>query len=291
MSEHPLLSDEEEGVDPEDIRLTRPSHNELLKKLKWTKGPACIQIDDKQHCFDPFLLSSLMILSEEDFKELDALRAFIEVEMEDKMTTHDPSILHVGGYPFTYTLLYSTSTIDELKFKHILRVDFPLWGGYIGYNPKVSMTKIERIYKDNRTFFERTLIENGFKWQVFWGLLENEIQNPNIIYFAKDNKFLYAEDVCQGQRDKHSIFFDYIDIFTCPPNKRNPNEVIEFMGDLSKEKPRVVKVKLGDIKILFEDIIDEETILESFEISALDLKLNIRPMVEIIFHNRCKEVT
>jgi len=32
MDESLIIFDEEEGVDPEDIRLARPSHNELLKK-------------------------------------------------------------------------------------------------------------------------------------------------------------------------------------------------------------------------------------------------------------------
>lgn len=292
MDESQIIFDEEEGVDPEDIRLARPSHNELFKKLNWIKGPACVQIEDKQYCLDPFWLSELSILSEDGLKELDALRTFIEEDMEDKMTSHIPSIRHVGGFPFSYTLFYSTSTIDDLKSKHFLRVDFPLLGGYISYKSDVSKNEIERVYKDNRKFFERSLYDRGFKWQVFWGYLKGTIQNPNIIYFAKDNKFLYAEDVYQGKRDSHSIFFDYIDIFTCPPNKRNPSETIEFMRNLSDKKPYIVKVKLGDIKILFEDVsTEEERVLDSFEISALDIRLNIRQPGLFKFHNRCKEVT
>jgi hypothetical protein len=291
MAGSQIISEEKKGVDPEDIRLPRPSHNELLKKLKWIKGPACIQIDDEQHCFDPFWLSSLSMLSEADFKELDALRSFIEVDIEDKMTSHIPSILHVGGFPFPYTLIYSTSTIGELKSKHLLRVDFPLFGGYISYKSELLKHQLESEYNDNREFFEKLLHDGGFKWQVFWGLLEHEIQNPNIIYFEKDNKFLYADDILPGERGAHSIFFDYIDIFTCPPNKRDSDKIIEFRGDQPKDKPRVVKVKLGDIKILFDDITDEGIVVDSFEISALDFKLNIRPIVEVIFHNRCKEVT
>jgi hypothetical protein len=291
MDESQILFDEEEGVDPENIRLARPSHNELFKKLNWIKGPACVQIEDEQYCFDPFWLSGLSILSEDGLKELDALRAFIEVDMEDKITSHIPSIRHVGGSPFSYTLFYSTSTIDDLKSKHLLRVDFPLLGGYISYKSDISENEIERVYRDNRKFFEKSLYDGGFKWQVFWGYLKDTIQNPNIIYFAKDNKFLYAEDVYQGKRDTHSIFFDYLDIFTSHSNKRNPNKTINFIGNVSKRKTYTVEVKLGDIKILFEDISKEARILDSFEKSALDLRLIIRQPGLFKFHNRCKEVT
>jgi hypothetical protein len=291
MDESQIIFDEEEGVDSEDIRLARPSHNELLKKLNWIKGPTCVQIEDEQYCFDPFWLSSLYILSEDDLKELDALRTFIEVDMEDKMASHIPSIRHVGRFPFSYTLFYSTSTIGDLKFKHFLRVDFPLWGGYISYKSGVSKNEIERVYKDNRKFFEKSLYDRGFKWQVFWGYLKDTIQYPNIIYFAENNKFLYAEDVYQGKRDTRSIFFDYIDIFTSPSNKRNPNETINFIGNVSKRKTYTVEVKLGDIKILFEDISKEARILDSFEISAIDLRLIIRQPSLFKFHNRCKEAT
>jgi len=322
MDESQIIFDEEEGVDPENIRLARPSHNELLKKLNWIKGPACVQIEDEQYCFDPFWFSGPSILLEEDLKELDALWTFIEVDMEHKITSHIPSIRHVGGFPFSYTLFYSTSTIDDLKSKHFLRVDFPLLGGYISYKSDASKNEIGRVYKDNRKFFEKSLSDRGFKWQVFWGYLKNTIQYPNIIYFAKDNKFLYAEDVYQGKSDTHSIFFDYLDIFTSPLNKRNPNETINFIGNVSKRKtyedfektPKtsgdatkvykeesvtrskskssyIVEVKQGDIKILFEDISKEARILDSFEISALDLKLIIRQPGLFKFHNRCKEVT
>lgn len=291
MDESQIIFDEEEGVDPEDIRLARPSHNELLKKLNWIKGPACAQIEDEQYCFDPFWLSELSILSEDGLKELDALRAFIEVDMEDKMTSHIPSIQHIGGFPFLYTLFYSTSTIDDLKSKRFLCVDFPLWGGYISYKSDISENEIGSVYKNNRKVFETYLYNRGFKWQVFWGYLKDTIQNSNVIYFAKDNKFLYAEDVYQGKRDTHSIFFDYLDIFTSPSNTRNPNKTINFIGNVSKRKTYTVKVKLGDVKILFEDISKEARILDSFEISALDLRLIIRQPGLFKFHNRCKEVT
>lgn len=291
MDEGQIIFDEEEGVDPEDIRLARPSHNELLKKLNWIKGPACVQIEDEQYCFDPFWFSGPSILLEEDLKELDALWTFIEVDMEHKITSHIPSILHVGGFPFSYTLFYSTSTIDDLKSKHFLRVDFPLLGGYISYKSGASKNEIGSVYKDNRKFFEKLLYDRGFKWQVFWGYLKDTIQYPNIIYFANDNKFLYAEDIYQGERDSHSIFFDYIDIFTSPSNKRNPSETIEFIGNDTKRETYTVEVKLGDIKILFEDISKEARILDSFEISALDLRLIIRQPGLFKFHNRCKEVT
>lgn len=291
MDESPMTSDEKKGVDPDEIQLARPSHNGIFKKLNWIKGPDFVQVEDKKHYFDAFWLSNMAILSEENLKEIEDLRTFIEVDIEDKMTSHDLSILHIGGFPFLYTLFYSTSTISDLKSKHFLYVDFPLWGGYISYKPDVSENEIESAYKNNRKVFESYLYNRGFEGQVFWGYLRDTIQYPNVIYFEKDNKFLYAEDVYQDKRDTHSLFFDYLDIFTSPSNKRNPNETINFIGNDSKRKTYTVEVKLGDIKILFGDISKEARIFDSFEISALDLRLNIRQPGLFKFHNRCKEVT
>lgn len=282
-----IFEREEFGVDPEGIELTRPSHNTLLKRLKWLKCPAIAKVDDKTYFFDKFWLSA------GDIKQIDLIN--FESSIEDEMKKYDSNIMHVGSYPFRSTLFYAISSIDELKLRKVIYVDSPLLGGYIAYVPDTPEIEIDKRYRGNREILKEKLQLLGFGGQIFWGFLKDAAEHPNIIYFGEDNSFLHASDVCQGKRDTHSLFFDYIDLFTTPPNTRNENEMIEFLPvdhyHCPKEKQTPYKFKLDDITILFEEfkVLDGEVeILSSFEVPAIELVIVPRISYAIVFHNRCK---
>lgn len=282
-----IFEREEFGVDPECIELTRPSHNTLLKRLEWLKCPAIAKVEDKTYCLDKFWLSA------GDIKQIDLIN--FESSIEDEMKKYDSNIMHVGSFPFRSTLFYAISSIDELKLRKTIHVDSPLLGGYVAYVPDTPEIEVDRRYRGNREILKEKLQLLGFDGQIFWGILKDAAEHPNIIYFGENDSFLYASDACQGKRDTHSLFFDYIDLFTTPPNTRNKNEMIEFLPvdhyHYPKEEQILYKFKLDDITILFEEfkVLDGEVeILSSFEVPAVELVIVPRIPYAFVFHKRCK---
>ena len=282
-----IFEREEFGVDPEGIELTRPSHNTLLKRLKWLKCPASANVEDKIYCFDKFWLSA------GDINQIDLIN--FESSIENKMKKYDSNISHVGSFPFRSTLFYAISSIDELKLRKSIYVDSPLLGGYVAYVPDTPEIEVDKRYRDNREILKEKLHLLGFNGEIFWGIPKDVAEHPNIIYFGENDSFLYASDVCQGKRDTHSLFFDYIDLFTTPPNTRNGDEKIEFVSvdyyHYPKEEQILYKFKLDDITILFEEfkvLGGEVETLSSFEVPATELVIVPRIPYAIVFHNRCK---
>lgn len=269
---------------------TSSSLRRMLSKLNWETEPA-IAVEDPVKLLDSFWVSFPPYTN--PWKPIDKLRRKQD-ELENHIHNQFSFIEHVGSFPFFKTLYYAISSITDLKEDQYIKTDYPLIGGYVGYETGITRNEIEPEFRHVRKEVEKKLDELSQEVTVFWGHISEVLQYPNILYFPKDDSFLYAEVDAPESRNTQSIFFDYVDIVTSPLESRDPEQELQFRsyerldGKIRRHELNPI---VSDVKVEFEMIetdVDSFTVTESFDIPLEKLRLELRDSLAIVFMNEVK---
>lgn len=267
------------------------SHRTLVRDLNWHDKPAKA-VEDR--IFDSFWIR-MPVSRKRSLSIAKQYSRNIEPIIEKALKEYHP-VVHAGSYPFSKTLYYATSSVEDLIEKGKLTIDFPMIGGYVGYDPSLSESEVENQYQSVRSIVTKAFqkydsrssaLEGNFgnDWDIHWGSVENAMQHPNMVYFEETNRFLYLSDEFPGQVSPHSIFFEYRDVLEVENQSRT--ETIEFKGITGSEyEDNIVSTSVSDISIVvhettadqFGPVIDTEQVSEH---SLSDMEVTMRDPYQI----------
>ncbi|MDZ7687635.1 MAG: hypothetical protein U5J64_02740 [Halobacteriales archaeon] len=263
--------------------ITRPSHRTLFKKLEWEDEPGVATVIGEEEAvsetyfLDSFWLSIDATDENEGVHVADSIRSgelgiMREVEKLE-------SVRSAGAKPFFKTLYYCTSSEEDLKDENVMRVDFPLLGGYISFNTEMTEDEVYSEYEKARESLEKNLEEKTeTNIDVIWGHAQDTTQHPNIFYMAREDDIIVAEDKYPSRIYPHSIYFDYSDIVTKPiEERRKPQKELSFgmtTGDLE------VSTKIKDVSLVFDKVVSKESKLEMERVTEIPLsEFRMKPRI------------
>ena len=262
------------------------SHATMREELEWDDGIGTADLPNITQHFDFFWISGPLLRSD-SFSVIDAFRDRIEMKLEKNITERHP-VHHVGAFPHHQSLYYTVSPMEKLWNEYTLKVDFPLFGGFVAYDKSTNIDHIENLYRSVRDDI-CDILESSleFNISVYWGFLGDVPISPNVFYFAREDGFLTASDQFSNQVSPHSIIFDYHDIVTAPISERDPDQSVEFEtihgnGDSPSED-----TSISDIDIVFKSI-PGGTAYDDLRIPLTKLQVEIRSPMKIEFSSGVK---
>jgi len=249
------------GIEIEDKRyILRGSHNALIDSLSWMNCPLFLQVKNQRACFDMFWVSSLL---ERDISRIIPILRGNELDVE--LSRFDKRILHVG--PVFISLYWVTSRIKELR-EGKMTADLPLFGTMVRYRPGLPKIEVMKVYRDVRSFIEKSLKKRGFNGACFWGFIKDEIVGPNIFYFARTKRTVHGTNLYDGEELDHSFYFELGDELTSHTKSKYVDFFVSSKGE--------VRYSLKRMRLLFE-VFDKDTeVVESIEIPFCNFLLSIR---------------
>ncbi|WP_336022459.1 hypothetical protein [Halobellus salinisoli] len=255
------------------------SHKTMLDEFEWSNEVGRVDMAGNVVYFDSFLISGLGSRSSH-FRAVQDFRKRGEHKLESKLCDEFP-LIHIGTFPHNVSLYYVLSSVDELINDNHLKVDFPMFGGYVAYERDLGENAVESLSDDVRNRFEELLNKTlEYPVKVHWGSLPNVEQSPNMFYFATDDGFLTGSDVYPNQQAPHSIFFNYNDIINTPISERKPKRLLHFASPETGGSGPTTTPTVEEVSLKFNpatgDLIDS-----SIEIPLLELDLEIRDYLQI----------
>lgn len=255
------------------------SHEMMLDEFDWTEEVGCVDMDGNIVYLDSFLISGLGSRSSQ-FRAVQDFRKRGEHKLEFKLCDEFP-LIHIGTFPHNVSLYHVVSSVDELINENHLKVDFPMFGGYVAYERNLGESEVESLSDNVRNRFEELLSEIlEYPIEIHWGFLPNVEQSPNMFYFASDDGFLTGSDVYPNQQAPHSIFFNYNDIIHTPISKREPKRLLHFASPEAGGSDPTTTPTVEEVSVKFNpatgNLIDS-----SIEIPLLELDLEIRDHLQI----------